>query len=73
MQTSIKPGVYRHVDGRLYRVLGLKQQRQTGLWLVIYQSLFGDEEIWVRPLEHWQAPVQSGGISQPRFVYVSGQ
>lgn len=64
---SLKPGVYRHYKGGLYRVLFLARHSETEEELVVYQALYGDGGYWVRPLTLWLAPVEGEGGWQPRF------
>ena len=45
----MQPGLYRHYKGKLYQVLGVARHSETEEWLVVYQALYGDYGIWVRP------------------------
>ena len=44
----IRPGVYRHFKGNLYRVLFTAQHSETREELVVYQALYGEQGYWVR-------------------------
>lgn len=42
--------IYRHFKGDYYLVLNICKHSETNEECVIYQSLYGNGEIWVRPL-----------------------
>ena len=43
-------GVYKHFKGDYYIVLGMAKYSETEEEVVIYRALYGDGEIWVRPI-----------------------
>lgn len=66
---TIRKGVYRHnKKGRLYEVLGVALQTETGIHLVIYKPLYDDEhELFARPYEMFIETVELNGEMKPRF------
>lgn len=66
---EVKPGIYRHFKGNRYRVLYLARHSETLEWLVVYQALYGDGGIWVRPMEQWFETVERDGIKSQRFTW----
>ncbi|RYE06611.1 MAG: DUF1653 domain-containing protein [Rickettsiaceae bacterium] len=47
---QINKGIYQHYKGQYYEVLMIAQHSETLEQLVVYQALYGDKELWVRPL-----------------------
>jgi hypothetical protein len=43
-------GIYQHYKGQMYQVLHVATHSETRESLVVYQCLYGDYSIWVRPL-----------------------
>lgn len=66
----LKPGRYRHYKGNDYQVLGVANHSETGESLVVYQPLYGEQGLWVRPLEMFIENVTLAGESLPRFRYL---
>ena len=65
---EIKPGLWKHFKGNQYRVLGVALHSETGEELVVYQALYGQRGLWVRPAAMWLEQVEREGYSGPRFV-----
>ena len=66
----IQPGIYKHYKGNEYQVLGVAKHSETLEELVVYQALYGSEEMWVRPLAMFEEQVEWGGKRQPRFQWI---
>ncbi len=67
---EIRPGKYRHFKGNEYRVLCTARHSETLEPMVVYQALYGERGVWVRPAAMWSEPVERDGYSGPRFVFV---
>ena len=70
MHNAIQPvaGVYRHYKGQRYRVLGTAQHSETMESLVVYQALYGEHGLWVRPAAMFCESVDLDGETVPRFA-----
>ena len=68
--TELKPGLYRHFKGNLYRLLYVAKHSETLEPMVVYQALYGDHGIWVRPASMWNERVERDGYCGPRFYPV---
>ena len=64
---SVRPGIYRHYKGGLYRVLFLARHSETEEAMVVYQALYGERGYWVRPLSLFLERVLVEGREVPRF------
>ena len=65
-----RPGLYRHYKGNNYRVTGLARHSETLEPLVVYQALYGERGLWVRPAAMFSETVEVDGKSVPRFARV---
>jgi len=66
----IEPGKYRHYKGRDYQVLYVARHTETQEHMVVYRPLYGDGDIWVRPLSMFCEDVIVDGKTMPRFVLI---
>ena len=67
---EIRPGKYRHFKGNEYRVVGMARHSETMEEMVVYQALYGEGGLWVRPAHMWSEQVDRNGYSGPRFAYI---
>ena len=67
---ELKPGLYRHFKGNLYRLLYVAKHSETLEPMVVYQALYGQQGLWVRPAAMWLEQVEREGYSGPRFTWI---
>lgn len=67
----IQKGLYRHYKGNLYQVLGTARHSETHEELVVYQALYGDYGLWVRPASMFEETIEYKGKPQVRFTFVA--
>ena len=66
----IEPGEYKHYKGGHYLVIGNARDSENLGELVVYQALYGSNDLWVRPLALFLEEVVWEGRRQPRFQRV---
>lgn len=68
---SLKTGVYQHYKGQYYEVLGIAMHTETQEDVVVYRSLYGAFDLWVRPLTMFMETIVYEGKEMQRFAFVS--
>ena len=64
--------IYQHYKGKKYRVLALAKHTETLEELVIYQALYGDYDVWCRPINMWNDNVGDVFLCNNRHKYYFG-
>ena len=67
---TVKPGLYRHFKGNMYRVIGTARHSETMEEVVVYQALYGEMGLWVRPRNMFLETVERDGKIFQRFELV---
>lgn len=66
----IEKGIYRHYKGNLYELVDVANHSETLEKMVVYRALYGEKELWVRPISMWDEKVTVDGKTVKRFEYV---
>ena len=67
---ELQLGKYKHYKGNEYEVIGVAQNSETLEKLVVYRALYGQNDLWVRPLEMFLEKVEVNGKKIPRFEFI---
>jgi len=62
---------YRHFKGGLYKFIGIAKDSETLEEMVVYQALYGEGQLWVRPKEMFFEKVERNGKVMERFQEVA--
>ncbi len=62
-------GIYRHYKGHRYQVLDIVRNSETLEPMVLYRALYGEQDLWVRPLKMFQETVEIDGQIVERFKF----
>jgi hypothetical protein len=67
----IEKGIYKHYKGNLYEVIDVANHSETLEKMVVYKALYGEGQLWVRPIEMWsEIVVLPNGEKVVRFEKV---
>lgn len=67
---NIPQGIYRHYKGNFYQVLHTAKHSETEESLVVYRCLYGEYDVWVRPLTMFTESVNINDKEVPRFELI---
>lgn len=60
---------YRHFKNRMYQIVALASHSETGEAMVVYQALYGEYKVWVRPLSMFMEEVDKEKYPDVKQVY----
>lgn len=58
---------FRHFKGGIYKLIGKATDSETQEELVVYQAMYGDKKIWVRPIDMFYEIMTIDGKQVNRF------
>lgn len=71
-EADIREGtVVRHYKGNQYVIIGVAQHTETAEIMVVYRSVGGWDQVWVRPYRMFFDLVDGPNGPEPRFSWVS--
>ena len=62
---------YRHFKGNVYRVLHIAKDSETLEEMVVYQAMYGERGIWIRPKAMFEEVIERDGKKFTRFSPIS--
>ena len=67
---NFKIGTYKHYKGNLYMAITIARLEENLEEVVVYQPLYDEEHVWVRPLKNFIEKVTVGDKETPRFSFI---
>ena len=64
---------YRHFKGNVYRVLHIAKDSETIEEMVVYQAMYGERGVWVRPKTMFEEVIERDGKIFRRFSKISAE
>ena len=69
-KSFVEGAIYEHYKGKRYKILSVGRNSENLEESVIYQALYGERDVWVRPLGMFLETIVIDGQTQPRFKRV---
>lgn len=69
----MKTGVYQHYKGPKYQVIDTVRHSETEELMVLYRTMYGDEDLWVRPYTMFFETIIQDSKEIPRFKYLGNE
>ncbi len=69
---SIKPGsIFEHYKGKCYEVIAVGRHSEDLKEMVVYKALYGNGDVWIRPLEMFCETITIGDETKQRFSLIT--
>ena len=62
---------YRHFKGNIYKLLHVAKHTETMEEVVVYQAMYGERSVWVRPKAMFDELIERDGKTFRRFEKIS--
>lgn len=66
----MKTGIYEHYKGNRYEVIDTVTHSESEETLVLYRTMYGDRDLWVRPFLMFNESIVIEEKEVPRFKYI---
>ena len=63
----VEGAIYEHYKGKCYRILCVGRNSETLEESMVYQAQYGDNDVWIRPLNMFLEKIDLDEQVQPRF------
>lgn len=73
MDNILIGGIYRHYKGNNYKLLAIAKHSETLEEMAVYQALYGEMGIWVRPLAMFNEMIEKDGQLIRRFQLIDAE
>lgn len=70
MTEKLPLGKYKHYKGKPYEVIDVAKHSESLEDLVVYRALYGEHDLWVRPLKMFLEEVEIDNKKVPRFRFI---
>lgn len=64
---------YKHFKGNIYKVIHIAKHSETLEDMVVYQAMYGEKGIWVRPKAMFDEVIERDGKTFRRFKEISSE
>jgi hypothetical protein len=67
---ELKLGIYKHFKGKEYKLISIAKNSENLEDMVVYQALYGERIVWVRPLVLFIEKIERDGYKGLRFTWI---